>query len=451
MHDLVIRNGKVVNLRKNTLDNIDIGIKKGKIVTLGKNIAIGESEIDAKGKIVSPGFIDIHMHEEKLFNSEYDNEYDISNKMLEMGVTSCVGGNCGNNREDLRVFVDHINENGAPVNYMMFIGHNFLRDKVGIKDRYREASQEEIRKMNYHLNEYLEYGAIGVSFGLEYSPGVSSTEIYGLLNNPNKDILLSAHYRSDGEASYDAIREMIDISRKTGFPMEISHLGSCSAMGHMEKGLRLIEDAIREGIDVSADIYPYDAFSTYIGSAVFDEGCFDRWEKSYDSILLTEGLYRGVRCNKEVFERIRKEKPEMLVVAFVMNEEEVIEGMKSPFVYIGSDGVFNRGQGHPRGAGTFPRVLGKYSIREKNLALFDAIRKMTLGPALRLGITEKGEIEIGKDGDLVIFDPENIIDNASFENPNLSPSGIEYVIIDGKVAKDGNGIVNDRLGRIIRG
>ncbi|WP_432403702.1 N-acyl-D-amino-acid deacylase family protein [Wukongibacter sp. M2B1] len=451
MYNIKIINGKILDFESNTERICDIGIKDGKIVCIGNCNGPAKVEIDVEGKIVAPGFIDIHMHEELIGDTDDGDDYDIANKMLLMGVTTCVGGNCGNNRQSIARFMGFIDENGAPVNYLTFIGHNYLRNIAGINDRYRGATEKEILKMQRQISSELKNGAIGISFGLEYSPGIEYEEVIKLCNNiEDRDILLSAHYRKDAKYGIDSIKEMIDISRETKLPMQISHLGSCTAYGMMKESLDVIENAINNGIDVTADCYPYDAFSTYIGSSVFDEGCFELWDKSFDSIMLTEEPYRGLRCNEKIFYKVRKEYPDMLVVAFVMNEDEVIDALKTPFVMVASDGIYRRGQGHPRGSGSFPRVLGKYARDIKALSLIEALKKMTLVPAKRLGLTNKGDIKEGYDADIVIFDPEKIIDQADFQNPTMKPEGIYYVIIDGKIAVRDNAIERNRLGRIIR-
>jgi len=402
-----IINGSIPDFNSMKLEIADIGIKDGKISEIAKQGGLKgayEKEIDARGMIVSPGFVDIHMHEEVIGETMDGDDYDIANRMLLMGATTCVGGNCGNNRQSVKEFFGFIDKNGAPVNYLQFTGHNFLRAKVGIDDRYRAATADEIEKMGKILREdILEQGAIGLSFGLEYSPGITLDEILSLTEYvKDLDILLSAHFRKDAKYAIESIKELIEISKKTGKAMQISHLGSCSAYGMMKESLDLIKEARDEGLDITADCYPYDAFSTYIGSAVFDEGCFELWNKTYQDILLTEEPYKGVYCNEELFNRVRKEHPQMLVVAFVMNEEEVVEAIKSPFVYVASDGLYRKGQGHPRGAGTFPRVLGKYVRDDKELSLVEAIKKMTIDPAKRLGLDEKGSIKESMDADIVI-------------------------------------------------
>ncbi|MBN4074595.1 MAG: amidohydrolase [Alkaliphilus sp.] len=451
MYDIKIIQARVVDFVSNTFKTCTVGIKDSEIVSVGENLGDAKIVINAEGKIVSPGFIDIHIHEEIIGDTTDGDDYDIANKMLMMGVTTGVGGNCGNNRQSINDFLDFIDKNGAPINYLTFIGHNFLRSQVGIDNRYRKATQLEICKMKELVQAAIKEGVIGISFGLEYSPGVNFDEIIQICSATNNEqVLLSAHYRADADRGIESIHEMIEISKTTGMPMQISHLGSCTAMGMMRESLDVIQEAIREGVDIEADCYPYEAFSTFIGSAVFDEGCFERWNKTYDSIMLMEDPYRGLRCDKELFYKVRKEYPNMLVVAFVMNEEEVIEAIKAPFVSVTSDGLYRKGQGHPRGAGSFPKVLGKYVRDMKELSLISALKKMTLMPANRLGLNNKGRIEEGMDADIVIFDSETIVDCATFENPTKPPKGIEYVIVNGKIAVENNIVLNARLGKAIK-
>lgn len=451
MLDLKIVNGSIPVFGTGEFKVSDIGIRDGRIVCVGTCEENAREVIDAGGKVVAPGFIDIHMHEETLSDGVGGDEYDIANRMLVMGVTTCVAGNCGNNRQSVDEFFSHIDKNGSPVNYLSFIGHNFLRRSVGNDDPYRGSTEQEIQKMQDLAVKAVDEGAIGISFGLEYCPGITFEEAVGLCK-PFKgtDILLSAHYRKDADYAIPSVKELIDMTRVTGLPMIISHLGSCTAYGMMKESLEIIQNAIDEGLDVCADCYPYDAFSTFIGSAVFDEGCFELWNKSYDAILLTEEPYRGMRCDEELFRKVRKEYPEMLVVAFVMNEDEVVEAIKAPFVMVASDGLYRKGQGHPRGAGTFPRVLGRFARDMGALTLVEALKKMTLMPAARLGLKGKGRIEEGADADIVVFDPEAIIDGATFESPVEAPKGIDYVILNGEIAVKDNVILRNRLGKVIR-
>lgn len=451
MLDIKILNGKIIDVENKKIIESDIGIKDGIIFEIGNVTSESKEVIDAKGNYISPGFIDIHMHEED-FSLTKKEEYDISDTMLNMGVTTCVVGNCGNNRQSIQELFDFIQEKGNPVNYMSYIGHNYLRNIVGNTDIYKRSTKEQVDKMQELVKEAVDFGAIGISYGLEYCPGIDTEEAIEITKHiqGRNDLLLSAHYRKDSKFALDAINEMASIGKETRIPFQISHLSSCSAFGNMTEALELIVKLAESGIDLSVDAYPYAAFSTFIGSAVFDDGCFELWDKSYDSIMLTEEPFKGMFCDKEIFEKARREYPKMLAVANVMNEVEIIEALRHPMVMIASDGIYRNHSGHPRGAGTFPRVIGKYVRDEKALEFFDAINKMTNMPAKRLKLSNKGLIKQGYDADITIFNYDTIIDKATFQDPQLRPEGIDYVIIGGKVAVKEGITVAHNLGRFYK-
>ncbi len=437
MFDLVINNG-VLTDPVDGQQKGNIGISGGKIATIFQENLKGKKEIDATGKIVSPGFIDIHMHTEPSFKKY---SFEVLDYMALMGVTTAVGGNCGIGEGDMSSCTTAFQETGAPVNFVSLIGHAGLRDLVGCHDRYQPVSDDKIAQMGEILKKGLTQGALGLSFGLEYVPGTSFKEMLFLSEIvaafPGR--LVAAHYRFDGERALEALAEMVIIARETKVRFQVSHIGSCSAWGsRMTESLKMLESAHNAGIDIMADVYPYDAFCTIVGSAVFDPGCFERWGVSYDAILSAEGKYKGERCTKEILTYLREEEPEGLVVAFVMNEDEVVEAMVHPLVMVASDGHIREGQGHPRGAGTFPRLLGRY-VREKgSLDLVTAIKKITWLPAQQLGLQNKGRIMTGYDADLTIFDPETIIDGSTFEEPAKPPQGIDHVLVGGsEVASQG--------------
>lgn len=304
-----------------------------------------------------------------------------------------------------------------------------------------------IRKL---IQRELDEGAYGISFGIEYDPGIATEEVlYAIGVTEDPDLLVSAHYREDCLQNIEPIQEMIKISDQIPMKFQISHLSSCSAMGLMQESLDAINEAMARNPKLNYDTYPYNAFSTHMGSAVFEDGCIEGWHKDYSDILLTDEPYKDVRCTKEIFEKVREEYPDMLAVAFVMNEEEIAAAIANPNGMVASDAIINNGNGHPRAAGTFPRVLGKYVREDKVLPLIDAIRKMTLEPAERLDLAKKGRIEEGCDADLTIFNPEMIIDGATFSDLHIQPEGIEYVFINGQLALKDKTTVNNRLGRYI--
>lgn len=431
MFDMVINNG-ILTDPVNGQQKGNIGIKAGKIASISLEKLNGKREIDAAGKVVSPGFIDIHMHTEP---PSKKNSYEVLDYMALMGVTTAIGGNCGIGEGDVTPCAKVLQETGVPINFASFIGHAGLRVMVGCHDHYQPVSDEKIALMGEILKKGLEQGALGLSFGLEYVPGTSFKEMLYLseivASIPGR--LVSAHYRYDAERALEALAEMVIIARETKVRFQVSHIGSCSALdSRMAESLRMLESAHNAGIDIMADVYPYAAFCTTVGSAVFDAGCFERWGVGCDAILPMEGKYRGERCTEETFAYLRESEPEGLVVAFVMNEDEVMEAMAHPLVMVASDGHIREGQGHPRGAGTFPRLLGRY-VREKGcLDLLTAIQKITLLPARQLGLDhKKGRILEGYDADITIFDAETIIDQSTFPEPAKVPLGIENVLVGG--------------------
>lgn len=448
MLDLLIKDGQYPDFGEGQMKLGNVGITDGKITYIGTEAPEAKEIINASGRVVSPGFIDIHMHEEN-FAEEGEN-YVIAQMMLEMGVTTAVGGNCGMQNQDLSYFKEVLERlGGSPVNYIMMAGYNSFRYELGI-GRYETATQEQRDTIRKRIQRELDEGAYGISFGIEYDPGITTEEVLyaiGVTEDPN--LLVSAHYREDCLQNIDPIQEMIKIADEIPMKFQISHLSSCSAMGLMKESLDAINEAMDKNLKLNYDTYPYNAFSTHMGSAVFEDGCIEGWHKEYSDILLTDDPYKDTRCTKEIFEKVREEYPDMLAVAFVMNEEEIAAAIANARGMVASDAIINNGNGHPRAAGTFPRVLGKYVREDKVLPLVDAIRKMTLEPAERLDLAKKGRIELGCDADLTIFNPETIIDGATFSDLHIQPEGIDYVLIDGKLALKDKITINHRLGRYI--
>lgn len=447
MLDILLVNGRYPDYDDDSIKAGNIGIGGRTIAYIGNDTPDSGLTIDVKGKIVSPGFIDIHMHEEDFGRD--GKRFIISQRMLEMGVTTVCGGNCGHSRQPLAEFKRVLNElDGAPVNYCMQSGYNTLRtrDGLGPHQQSTEAQRERYRE---ELRKELAEGSFGISFGIEYDPAISFDEmLFAVSASEDSNHLVSAHYRNDAVLNLDPVREMIRLSREIRPRFQISHLSSCSAFRNMREALKLIADAKKTDPGLDFDTYPYHAFSCSLGSTVFDDGCFEAWQKSYGDVLLTEEPYKNVYCTEEIFRDARKNYPNMLAVAFVLDENDIELAVNSKMGMIASDGLLRGGNGHPRAAGTFPRVLGRYVREKQSITMMDALRKMTKTPADRLRLFSKGQIKEGYDADITVFDPETIIDKADFGSLER-PEGIDYVFIGGDMAIEKGETINQRLGRFI--
>ena len=219
--------------------------------------------------------------------------------------------------------------------------------------------------------------------------------------------------------------------------------------GQMEAVLEQLDAYTLNGLDVALDCYPYFAFSTRIGTPTYDPGWLDRYHCGYEVLEFSEGKYKGQRATKETFDEIRRDFPQCITVCHVMKEEDIRLAFRHSRVMLGSDGLVNDGQGHPRAGGSFPRFLAEFA-KKGTLSLYEAVEKMTAAPAARLGLTNKGRLNVGADADITIFDFDAIRDGATFEAPATPPEGIEYVLLGGEIAMDHGKLMQDRLGRAIR-
>jgi N-acyl-D-amino-acid deacylase len=431
--DILVINGQVVFPDKGEIKECPLSISNGKIVSLEATEKPASKVIDASGCIVSPGFIDIHMH-----NEEKEDPYTVQGALLKQGVTTALAGNCG-----AGLFIDEYKAmmKKPYLNLGLLTGHNSLRKAVGISDVYKKADNQEIAKMCEFLEKELQKGSFGLSLGLEYVPNASKEEITRLSEvlTGFKHRIVSVHIRHDGPACIEAVQEMIDLAKSTGLRVELSHLGSMTAFGMSRKVLEMLDRARSAGIDIRFDTYPYAAFCTYIGSTVFDRGFEKRWKKGFEALEVASGPYKGQTFDEELYERLRSEAPQTLIIAHVLNEEEIRACMLHPMAAIGSDAVLHKKGGHPRAAGAFPRGIGM--LREEGLSWPEALAHATSIPGESLWL-ESGCIEEGKTADLVIFDPEEFRDEATFENPLLPPQGVKWVIVNGKIAVE-NGRASD--------
>lgn len=449
--DLVIKNGFVIDPKNRIYAKLNIGISAGKIRAVTSSNLEGDKIIDAAGLTISPGFIDAHMHEDSYDVDNDEFHINVFDCMARMGVTTAIGGNCGSgpNRPDL--YLDAVDKHGLPVNFGILVPHEELRRSVGENNKYKKVHPENIEKMKNLARKYVDKGCLGISFGIRYVPGLAREELLAISQVLQKDNkVVSAHIRDDAKQVIPSTRELIDIGLTLGIPVQVSHIGSMGAYGQMEELLTLIDNYKAQGMDISSDCYPYNAFSTGIGETTYDEGFLERYQTTYDSIEIAEGKFKGQRLNEELFFKLRIENPELITVGHVMKDEEVDMAITHPAVLIGSDGYIHDSQGHPRASGTFPRVIKKYVKEKKTLTLYSAIEKMTYLTAQRYGLEQKGGLSVGQDADIVIFNFAEISDNATFENPTLPPTGIKFVLVNGKIAVKDDKILTRKLGKSIR-
>ena len=305
--------------------------------------------------------------------------------------------------------------------------------------------------MQYLIEEALDAGCMGISFGLRYVPGTTTEEFLQVASLAAKDRrLVSAHVRDDAANVFAAVEEFARAGKMYDLPLEVSHIGSMGGFGQMEQLLQQIDTYRAAGMDISADCYPYDAFCTGIGESTYDDGWLERYHCDYSTVEMCEGKYKGQRCTKEIFEEMRRDDPHALTVCYVMRAEDVDLAYTHPAVCIGSDGTLNQGQGHPRAAGAFPRFLSVYVREKKLVSLYDAVRRMTTMAAQHIGLPNKGTLRPGSDADIVVFDLETVKERSTFAQPMLEPVGIRRVLIAGNTAlKDGQ-IVDGTLGRALR-
>lgn len=448
--ELAINNGCVIDPANRIFSRLNLGIDNGRISFISRELLSADKVIDAKGLYVVPGFIDAHMHEGPF--SEESEQFDIGifECMLRMGVTTAIGGNCGSGPVNPERYLEAVDRYGLPVNFALLVPHSELRTKVGAINKYEYVSEEQALGMRLLAEKYLDIGCIGISFGIRYIPGITEEELI-LVSRAvvGKGKLISAHIRDDAANVISSAEELINIGNKLNIPIQVSHIGSMGAYGQMNQFLSLIDYHSTRGIDIWSDCYPYNAFSTGIGETTYDSGFLDRYGTNYNSIEVAEGKYKGQRCNKELFEELRLNYPDLITIGHVMREEEVDIAIAHPKVLIGSDGFMHNLQGHPRASGTFPRVICKYVKEKQVINLTQAIEKMTFLTASRYGLS-KGNLGLGNDADIVVFDYEAIRDNATFQQPTIPPDGINYVIVNGEIAVHKNNTINRKLGRAIR-
>ena len=464
----------------------DVHIEGDRIACIG-SAPSGKREIVAGGRALAPGFVDVHAHDDAALLSTPRLEF----KLLQ-GVTSVVIGNCGfslaplapggpeppgnaslfpgfaQRFADLSAYRAAFATARPALNAVSLIGHNAVRSHVMGNDE-REPSKDEIVQMRGHVRRALEQGAAGFSTGLIYRPGrVASTAEIIALAQPLAEFgaVYATHMRSEGDRLLESVDETLGIARAVGCRAQISHhkAGGRRNWGKVQASLSLVDAANATGADVTLDVYPYIAGSgpmmEYFDLNAIDLGLAEIIQiascpghAAYDGRRLTEiAATEGVGLAELVTKILTLPGAERTVaITFTMDERDVETNLRHPRVMVGSDGLPNpEGRPHPRLYGSFPRVLAEYGRRRGLFPLEVAIAKMSSLPCERFGLRDRGRVEVGCFADLLLFDPENIADCATYADPKRHPTGIDLVLVNGEIAAEGGRSTDVRPGRSLR-
>lgn len=452
-YDVVIANGRVMD-PESGLDAVrNVGIIAGKIRAVSTSELSGKTTIDATGLVVAPGFIDLHEHGQT--NEKY--RYQAHD-----GVTTSLELERGTDDVDAWYAA---REGKSLINFGVSIGHIPVRMRVmhdpgtflPVGDAaHREATPEELAEIEQGIETGLQRGALAVGMGIAYTPAATRWEILQVFRSAAKyQAPVHVHIRYAGlqkpETGLAALQEVIADAAVTGAPLHVVHVTSMG-LKDTPQLIAMIEAAQKRGLDVTTECYPYTASSTGIESAIFDEGWQERLGITYHDL---EWSATGERLTPETFAKYRKQGGN--VVIFDIPDDAARAAVADPMVMIASDGIWTDGPNiHPRGQGTYSRVLGYYVREEKALSLMTALRKMTLMPAQRLEkhaptFRDKGRIRVGADADITVFNPDTVIDRATYEHPLQYSEGIQFVLVNGTlVLKDGKLVEGVFPGRPVR-
>lgn len=457
-----------------------VRIEGNRILELGTLQALpGETVIDGQGQVLAPGFIDTHSHADRLLF-----EHPEALAAVGQGITTVIFGQDGGSPMPLGDFYARLEADPVALNVASYSGHNTLRDAVLGKDFKRPANDAELERMQTLLEADLQSGALGLASGLEYDPGINS--------EPEEVIRLArvaaqyggryiSHIRSEDRWFFEALEEIINIGRETGMPVQISHfkLALKSLWGRAPEVLAMLDQARAEGVDITADIYPYEYWQSDMSVMVPDrdpnnikeitfalaelappEGItfsqFDPDPSLVGQTLTAVAAARG-ETPVETFSALLAESQAMAeatgkgadsIIAASMTEEDIISLLKWPHTNVCTDGDLV--DLHPRGMGSFPRVLGRYSREMGALTLEEAVHKMSGLTARHMGFSDRGLIAPGMAADLVLFNPETVIDNATMADPQAANTGITTVWVNGESVFDNGATTGNKPGVILR-
>jgi len=505
--DVVLAGGTVLDGTGVPGVRADVGVREGKIARVGdlSGSEAGET-IDVSGLVVAPGFIDVHSHTAEAISKD---DKRVNEGVLRMGVTTVVGGPDGGFAPArIRELTAAYLMQGIGTNVAFYVGHNGIRREVMKDSQRRPPTEEELSAMKALVREGMDLGAVGLSTGLMYEPGLFSET--GELVELAREVkpfggIFESHVRDPGHDLLGSDREVVEVARQAGIPGRIAHE---KAVGLEHKGLiaevaKLVEEARAEGLDITTDQYPYDGAATASleeivvvpesmkQAAGFDlkaalrdvatrralqktseegiEGGF-AWLKAtgYSHMRITSaagspelvGRYlselaeeRGKAGFDLVADLILESPSPIGITLGAIAEEDVRALLVQPWNMVASDGGYpggDPGEGHPRSAGTFPRVLGHY-VRELGLlSLEEAVRKMTRLPASNVGLRDRGRLAEGLAADIVVFDSETIGDRSTWEDPHRFSEGVVHVLVNGEIALRGGELTGETAGRWLR-
>ena len=469
-NSILITGGNVIDGSGAKSKRADVRITGDRIEAIGKLQPLpNEKIIDARKLVIAPGFIDIHNHSERGLEKQ-----PTADSQILQGITTLAVGPDGSSPWPLDAYLEKNYEHPAAVNVLAFVGHATVRQQVMGNGYQRPATKAEIVAMAQLVEEGMRAGAVGLSSGLEYDVGFPSTteEVIALARVAAKfGGIYMSHIRDESDSMLTALTEAIRIGREAKIPVQISHIkmGTKGVWGKALEAVQLIEAARKEGIDITADCYPYDAWASTITVLVpsrkhnnvndVAKGLAD--VGGPENVTITSCAshkdYEGKSLDKiadeekttaiEIYMRIVKDGGAGIVCRSMI-DKDIETFYRQTWVMVASDGGI--GMKHPRGAGTFPRVLGRYVREKKWLSLPEAIRKMTSFPAARLSLKERGILAVGKKADVVIFDAEKFLDQATFAKPFENPVGIKHVFVNGTQVVSEGKITGATPGQVLR-